>query len=84
VALGKARRQLEYKSEWFGGQTIRVDRFFASSKLCSDCGMKNDELQLSDRQWACRGCGSLHDRDWNASKNIEAEMLRIAAVATSR
>ena len=83
TALGEIGRQLQYKSEWFGGQTIKVGRFFASSELCFDCGHKNTELTLSDRQWACASCGSLHERDFNASKNIEAEMLRLAVVATS-
>ncbi|MFQ6093446.1 MAG: RNA-guided endonuclease TnpB family protein [bacterium] len=83
VAWGEARRQLEYKSQWFGGRTIRVCRFFASSKRCSDCGYVHQELQLSDRYWACQGCGVLHDRDWNASKNIEAEALRLVGAYQS-
>jgi len=83
AALGEARRQLKYKAEWFGGQTIKVGRFFASSKLCSECGHVNHALTWSDRQWACQDCGTVHDRDWNAAKNIEAEMLRLAGVATS-
>jgi len=77
AAFGEIARQLEYKSAWFGGQVVKVDRFFASSKTCSDCGYVNQELRLSDRHWTCQGCGILHDRDWNASKNIEFEALRL-------
>lgn len=54
-----------------------VDRFFASSKLCNDCGHKNKELTLSDRRWACTSCGTIHDRDKNASDNIHDEGLRV-------
>ncbi|MCL0082777.1 aminotransferase class V-fold PLP-dependent enzyme [Dehalococcoidia bacterium] len=53
-----------------------VGRFYASSKICSECGHVNHSLMLSDRQWACIGCGALHDRDWNAAKNILQEGLR--------
>lgn len=77
VAFGETRRQLAYKKCLFGGHLQAVARFYASSRLCSDCGAKNDHLTLSDRTWTCVGCGSIHDRDWNASKNIEQESLRI-------
>ena len=60
----------EYKARWSGGQVLRVDRFFPSSKLCSDCGHKNKSLTLNIRQWVCINCGSIHDRDINAAKNI--------------
>jgi putative transposase len=77
AAMGEICRQLVYKSAWFGGQVVKVDRFFASSKTCSECGHVNHDLQLSDRRWTCQGCGTIHDRDWNASKNIEVEALRL-------
>ena len=60
----------EYKAKWANGQILRVDRFFPSSKLCSDCGHKNKSLTLNVRQWVCLNCGSIHDRDVNAAKNI--------------
>lgn len=60
----------EYKAKWAGGQVLRVDRFFPSSKLCSDCGHKHKNLTLNIRQWVCLNCGSIHDRDINAAKNI--------------
>jgi putative transposase len=65
------RRQLEYKSKFRGGEIAVVNRWFASSKICSDCGVKNTKLTLSDRNWQCE-CGSLHDRDINAAKNIKS------------
>jgi putative transposase len=55
---------------------IKVDRFFPSSKTCSNCGLINDQLTLSDRQWKC-DCGAEHDRDINAWKNIKREGIRI-------
>ncbi|MCL0090472.1 transposase [Dehalococcoidia bacterium] len=47
-----------------------------ASKICSECGHANHSLMLSDRQWACIGCGALHNRDWHAAKNILQEGLR--------
>ena len=78
AGMGEIVRQIEYKSEWYGGQVQKVDRWFASSKLCNNCGHKHARLALSDRQWVCENCGTLHNRDWNASKNIEQEALRLA------
>ncbi len=60
----------EYKATWAGVQVLRVERFFPSSKLCSDCGSKHKSLTLNIRQWVCMNCGSLHDRDTNAAINI--------------
>lgn len=61
---------LEYKSAWYGKNLVKIGRFEPSSKLCSDCGVKNKDLTLSDREWLCM-CGSIHDRDINAAKNIK-------------
>ena len=79
AGLGEFIRQLEYKSAQLGGQAVRVGRFFASSKICNDCGHINQALTLADRKWTCGGCGVVHDRDWNASRNIEREALRLIA-----
>uniref|UniRef100_UPI003F49463E RNA-guided endonuclease InsQ/TnpB family protein n=1 Tax=Cupriavidus yeoncheonensis TaxID=1462994 RepID=UPI003F49463E len=65
------RRQLEYKAAMRGGQVVVADRFFASSKTCSACGHKLDELALSIRQWSCPACGTTHDRDVNAATNLK-------------
>jgi putative transposase len=62
---------LDYKGGWAGSHVERVDRFFPSSKTCSVCGLLNQELQLHHRFWTCEGCGTQHDRDYNASINIE-------------
>ena len=78
VGLGEFIRQIEYKSAWFGGRMVRVGRFYASSKICSNCGHINKELTLSERTWTWQGCGIFHERDWNAAKNIEQEALRLA------
>lgn len=61
---------VEYKAAWAGGEVLRVDRFFPSSKLCSDCGAKHKSLTLNIRQWVCTECGVIHDRDENAAINI--------------
>lgn len=54
----------------YGCSIKKVDRFFASSKICSSCGYTNNELTLQDRTWICPECGTIHDRDLNAAKNI--------------
>ncbi len=68
---------LKYKMEWLGKHFILVDRFFASSKLCSRCGWKNNNLTLREREWTCLECGSTHERDENASVNLKNEGIRI-------
>lgn len=69
--------KLSYKAEWYGRTLIRVDRFYPSSKLCHECGYKYKGLQLSEREWVCGHCGTLHDRDVNAALNIRDEALRL-------
>ena len=54
-----------------------IDRFYPSSKVCSECGYKNDNLTLKDREWICPECGKKHDRDYNASVNIREEGKRL-------
>ncbi|MEB6589023.1 transposase [Pseudomonas asiatica] len=65
------RRQLEYKAAMRGGQVVVADRFYPSSKTCSSCGHKLEELLLSVRQWTCPGCATCHDRDVNAAINLK-------------
>jgi putative transposase len=70
-SFGEIKRQLEYKAE----HLFQVDRFFPSTKLCSSCGFKNNDLTLSDREWICPVCNVKHDRDINAAKNILAKAI---------
>lgn len=65
------RRQLEYKAKMRGGQVVVADRWFASSKTCSACGHKLDELPLSMREWTCPACAAQHQRDVNAAINLK-------------
>lgn len=65
------RTMIEYKCEWYGRQLLIVDRFYPSSKTCSCCGAKAS-FGLKIRQWTCDRCGTNHDRDVNAAKNILA------------
>lgn len=74
---GSFVEKLSYKAEWYGRTLVQVDRFYPSSKLCHDCGHKYKELQLSEREWTCEQCGTLHDRDVNAALNIRDEALRL-------
>lgn len=68
---------LQYKCDWYGKELVKVNRFYPSSKTCGDCGWINQELKLSDREWTCKSCGVVHDRDVNASRNILKEGLKI-------
>lgn len=71
MGLGEFRRQLEYKCKIRDRELIVADRFYPSSKTCSNCGYKLDKLSLSVRQWQCHECGSIHDRDINAAINLK-------------
>src|SRR5882724_11046073 len=76
VAFSEVRRQLTYKSAWYGKILETVDRWYASSKTCSQCQYRLDVLRLDARQWKCPRCGITHDRDVNAARNLLAEGLR--------
>jgi putative transposase len=66
------RRQLDYKTKWYGSRLVVVDRFYPSSKACSGCGHIMKELLLSTRCYRCERCGLVIDRDLNASYNLAA------------
>ncbi|CAN3979383.1 Mobile element protein [Kitasatospora purpeofusca] len=72
------RSMLEYKAEWYGRDLVVVDRWFPSSKLCSACGALRGKMLLNVREWTC-ACGTTHDRDVNAARNILAAGLAVAA-----
>lgn len=72
ASFGEIRRQLVYKTEWAGSHLVVADRFYPSSKLCSVCGYKHNDLKLSDREWTCPRCGTRHDRDICAAQNLES------------
>lgn len=71
VGLYEFRRQVEYKAKWYGRKVIFADTFFPSSKKCSCCGWKNDNLTLTDRTFECKDCGASIDRDMNAAINLK-------------
>ena len=75
---GEIVRQLEYKAQWYGRQLIKIDRYFPSSKGCSNCGYVVEKLPLNIREWDCPECSSHHDRDINASINILAAGLAVS------
>lgn len=65
------RSMLEYKCNWYGKELVVIDRFYPSSKTCSKCGWKKEDLTLSDRVFKCENCGIEIDRDLNAAINIQ-------------
>jgi putative transposase len=77
AAWADFRSMLEYKAHWYGREVIAVDRWFPSSKLCSACGTLRDKLPLNVRTWTC-DCGTTHDRDVNAAKNLKAAGLAVS------
>ncbi|MGD1699654.1 RNA-guided endonuclease TnpB family protein [Dapis sp. BLCC M229] len=76
---GEIVRQLEYKADWYRRKLIKIDRYFPSSKRCSNCGHVVEKLPLNIREWDCPECGSQHDRDINASINILRMGTRVSA-----
>ena len=73
--------RLQYKAEWYGREIIKVDTWFPSSQICSECGHKDGKKSLDIREWTCPICHTHHDRDINASINILTEGLRIQTLA---
>lgn len=76
IGRGEIRRQLTNKAARYGCELIVADRWFPSSKTCSDCGHKLQLLKLSARSWECPECGSPHDRDINAAINLKNQIPR--------
>ena len=84
AGMGELRRQLTYKSEWYGARLVIADRWFPSSKLCSGCGTIKDTLRLSERVYCCDVCGVSIDRDENAAINLRRLGLSAAELPVDR
>lgn len=82
VSWNEFVRQLEYKAEWYGREIIKIDTWYPSSQICSNCGYKDGKKALSIREWTCPVCGTHHERDINAATNILNEGLRMRTAGT--
>lgn len=80
VSWSEFRKQLTYKSNWYGKQLSVVDRYYPSSQICHVCGERDGKKSEDIRKWICPYCGALHDRDVNASINILKEGLKILSI----
>lgn len=77
-------RQLEYKALWYGRTISKINPFYPSSQICSECGYRSGKKPLSIRKWTCQECGTTHDRDLNAAINIKtAGLAELACGAPS-
>jgi len=77
VSFYEIRRQLEYKCRWYGKELVTISRWSPTSKTCNHCGLVMDNFNLGIREWVCPECGTHHDRDINAAKNILDEGMRM-------
>ena len=77
LGYGTFLNYLSYKLEWLNKKLVKVDRYFPSSQLCSECGYQKTDLILSTRAWICPNCGVKHNRDVNAAINIKKEGIRM-------
>ena len=77
LAFGTFLNQLKYKLEWLNKKLVKVDRYFPSSQLCSECGYRKTDLLLKTKSWICPNCGVKHNRDHNAAINIKKEGMRM-------
>ncbi|MDJ0716223.1 MAG: RNA-guided endonuclease TnpB family protein [Prochloraceae cyanobacterium] len=84
VGWGMFTNFLDYKLKEKGGKLLEIDRWFPSSKTCSSCLYQMNEMPLDVREWTCPSCGTHHDRDENAAKNIRAEGIRQLSVLGTR
>ncbi|MGC5020157.1 IS607 family element RNA-guided endonuclease TnpB [Micromonospora sp. DT47] len=78
AGFAETRRQLAYKTQWYGGHLVVADRWYPSSKTCSGCGAVRTKLALSERTYTCTTCGLALDRDLNAARNLAALAATVA------
>ncbi|MEV5826186.1 RNA-guided endonuclease TnpB family protein [Spirillospora sp. NPDC052242] len=79
AAWRQLRTMLEYKAGWYGRELVVIDRWFPSTRTCSECGTIAEKTPLNVRKWECGECGARHDRDVNAARNIVAAGLAVSA-----
>ena len=77
LGFGTLLNQLKYKLEWLNKKLVKVDRYFPSSQLCSECGYRKTDLLLKNKTWIFPNCGVKHNRDHNAAVNIKKEGMRM-------
>ena len=82
ASFADLRRRITYKTRWSGGTTIVADRWFPSSKTCSECGEVKSKLSLSEREYICHRCGVVVDRDLNAATNLAKLAVPKSGVST--
>ena len=78
AGLAELRRQLTYKTAWYGSRLVVADRFYPSSKSCSTCGWVKAELTPAERIFTCEACGLRIDRDLNAAHNLSKLAQHVA------
>ena len=83
VSWSEFVRQLTYKADWYGREVIKIDTWFPSSQICSNCGHRDGRKGLLIREWTCPVCNAHHERDINAAINILNEGLRMTTVGTT-
>jgi len=80
--MAELRRLLVYKTSWYGAELVTAERFYPSSKTCSDCGWVKAKLTLAERTFTCEACGLALDRDLNAARNL-AQLVELIVAAGS-
>ena len=81
LGFGEFRTRLQWKCNENGSYLVKADKWFPSSKTCNACGHVNKGLKLSDREWVCTECGTVHDRDLNAARNLRDYFIKILNTA---
>ena len=79
LGFGMFRNMLSYKCADRDSIVMYIDKWYASSKICHECGAKNEPLQLSDVEWVCPNCGAIISRDLNASLNIRDYFYKVVS-----